>query len=243
MPTKCFKPIFGKRIRVSKMDSSCRPVTDGDCSEIVTDGFISLSLSSETEDGTEVITKKANGALCVNHKQPNSFKRFTLEMEFCGVDPDLLSFMTNMATYADWAGDVAGATVYEGTVEQRFGLEVWTGVTGDEAVDPSWEEASGYVVLACVNAGVLGDITVDGENAVSFSMTGAYTVSGNAWGTGLHRVVMNPDGGGTGTPAPDVLPEALLPTEPMLIMETGVAPPPSACGCIPYAADPAPALP
>jgi hypothetical protein len=228
MTTRCFKPIFGKKIRVSKMNSCCQPVTGGDCAEIVTDGFISLSLSSEVEDGAEVITKKASGAICINHKAPDSFKRFTLEMEFCGVDPDLLSFMTNMTAYADWNGDIAGATVYEGTVEEKFGLEVWTGLAG-EACPTGVEEASGYVVLPCVNAGVLGDISIDGENAVSFTMQGAYTVSGNAWGVGLHNVLLN---GGT----PDVLPEALLPTEPMLIMETGVAPPPSACGCTAFAA-------
>ena len=229
--TKCFKPIFGKRIRVSKMDQTCKVVTVGDCAEIVTDGFISLSLSSETEDGAEIIVKKANGAICVNYKGPDSFKRFTLEMEFCGVDPDLLSFMTNMSAYADWAGDIAGATAYEGEVDKKFGLEVWTGLAGDIIEGPGVEEASGYVVLACVNAGVIGDITIDGENAVSFTMTGAYTVSGNQWGVGLHNVLLNAG-------VPDVLPEALLPNEPMLIMETGVAPPPSACGCAPYIADP-----
>jgi hypothetical protein len=239
MPTKCFKPIFGKKIRVSKMDQSCRPVITGECSEVVTDGFASLTLSSETEDGVTITTRKANGAICINYKGPDSFLRFTLEMEFCGVDPDLLSFMTNMNAYADWAGDIAGVTVYEGAVDKKFGLEIWTGIDGT-VTDPDVEEASGYVLLACVNAGVIGDITVDGENAVTFSMSGAYTVSGNAWGVGNHRVLMNPDGDGVGEPWPDFLPEALLPTEPMLIMETGVAPPPSACGCVAYAADPAP---
>jgi len=227
MATKCFKPIFGKRIRVSAMNSTCQAVTGGDCAEVSTDGFISLTLSSETEDGAEVIVRKANGAICINSKLPDSFKRFTLEMEFCGVDPDLLSFMTNMSAYEDWAGDVAGATVYEGEVDKKFGLEVWTGLAGD--IIEGAEEASGYVVLACVNAGVLGDITVDGENAVSFTMTGAYTVTGNQWGNGVHEVVLN-------SGVADLLPSALLPTEPMLILETGVAPPPSACGCAAFAA-------
>ena len=39
----------------------------------------------------------------------------------------------------------------------------------------------GYVLLPNVRAGVLGDISVDGENAVTFSLTGAYTKGGNAW--------------------------------------------------------------
>lgn len=229
MATKCFKPIFGKRIRVSKMNSCCQPVTGGSCAEIVTDGFISLSLSSETEDGPEIIQKKANGDLCTNYKGPDAFKRFTLEMEFCGVDPDLLSFMTNMSPYTNWRGDVAGATAYEGNVENKFGLEIWTGLAGD-ACPTGVEEASGYVVLPCVNAGVLGDIEITGEDAVTFSMQGAYTVSGNGWGTGLRDVVLN----ASNQPAP--LPSPLLPSEPLLIMETGVAPPPSACGCAAFTA-------
>jgi len=227
MTTKCFRPIFGKRIRVSSMSQQGVPVTGGDCVEVVTDGFVSLSLSSEVEDGAEVIVKKANGGLCINFKQPDSFKRFTLEMEFCGVDPDLLSFMTNMSPYTDWAGDVAGATAYEGAVDKKFGLEVWTGLAGD--IVEGAEEASGYVVLPFVNAGVLGDITIDGENAVSFTMTGAYTVSGHQWGRGVHPVLLNAG-------VPDLLPDALLPTEPLLIVETGVAPPASACGCVAFAA-------
>jgi hypothetical protein len=171
----------------------------------------------------QVITKNAAGALCVNVKAPDSFKRFTLEMEFCGVDPDLVSFMANMTAYVDYAGDKVGATVYEGTVSNKFGLELWTGLAGD-ACPTGVQEASGYVVLPCVNSGVLGDITVDGENAVSFSMQGAYTVSGNGWGKGVHTVVLNGAN-------PAKLPTAMLPTEPMLIIQTGVTPPASACGC------------
>ena len=224
MATRCFKPIFGKRIRVSKMNSCCTPVTGGSCAEIITDGFISLSLSSETEDGSEVVKKKADGGLCINHKSPDAFKRFTLEMEFCGVDPDLLSFMTNMNPYLGSTGDTIGATAFEGTVDDKFGLEIWTGLAG-ASCPTGVQEASGYIVLPCVNAGVLGDIEVTGEDSVSFSMQGAYTVSGNAWGVGLHNVLLN------GALQPVKLPTPLLPTEPLLIVETGVSPPASACGC------------
>lgn len=224
MSTKCFKPIFGKRIRISKMNSCCQAVTGGSCAEVVTDGFISLALSSEVEDGAEVITKKADGSLCVNVKAPDAFKRFTLEIEFCGVDPDLLGIVTNMNPYTDWNGNITGATAFEGIVDDKFGLEVWTGLAG-EACPTGVAEASGYVVLPCVNAGVLGDIKIDGENAVSFTMKGAYTVSGNAWGTGLHNVLLNASGQAA------KLPTALMPTEPLLIVQTGVAPPAAACGC------------
>lgn len=223
MGTRCFKPIFGKRIRVSRMNDCCTAVTGDACAEVVSDGFISITLSSEIEEGSEVTQKKADGTLDFNKKAPDSFKRFTVEMEFTGVDPDLLSFMLNMSPYDNYAGETAGVTVYEGAVDSKFGLELWTGLAGD-ACPTGVQEASGYFVLGCVNAGTLGDIAVDGENAVSFSMQGAYTVTGNQWGRGLHKVVLN---GST----PAILPSAILPNEPLLILETGVAPPPAACGC------------
>src|SRR3546814_19393235 len=104
-------------------------------------------------------------------------------MEFCGVDPDLLSVTTNAEPYADYDLENAGFTVAEGTIDKRFSFELWTGLSG-RACEPGDEEASGYLLLPFVNAGVLGDIEVTGEDAVTFSMTGAFTKGGNAWGVG-----------------------------------------------------------
>src|SRR3546814_3229664 len=115
-----------------------------------------------------------SGSLCVNERTSDSFKRFTLEMEFCGVDPDLLSVTTNAEPYADYDLENAGFTVAEGTIDKRFSFELWTGLSG-RACEPGDEEASGYLLLPFVNAGVLGDIEVTGEDAVTFSMTGAFT--------------------------------------------------------------------
>jgi hypothetical protein len=55
-------------------------------------------------------------------------------------------------------------------------------------------------------------------------MTGAYTISGNQWNKGVHNVMLN---GAT----PSLLSDALLPTEPLLVTQTGLASPPIACGC------------
>lgn len=193
MTTRCFTPLLGKRIRVVALDSCGNVPAAGTAdSMVVTDGFISVTLSAEVEDGAEIITKKASGALCVNEKQSNSFKRFTAEMEFCGVDPGLLSLVTNAEVYEDYNSDAAGIVVPEGAIDKKFALELWTGIAGGEC-EPG-EEASGYMLLPFVNGGVLGDITVDGENAVSFSMTGAYTKGGNSWGVGPFDVLNNSGG-------------------------------------------------
>lgn len=225
MTTRCFVPVLGKRIRVTGLDvCGLTPAGGTVDSQLTTDGFITITLSSEVEDGAEIISRKASGALCVNEKNADSFKRFTVEIEFCGVNPSLLGFTTNAVPYADYNGDVAGFTVAEGVIEKKFALELWTGLSG-QACAPGAEEASGYLVLPFVQAGVLGDIAIDGENAVTFSMTGAYTKGGNAWGVGPYNVVFD----GSTPPAAGPLPEPLDPLDHLLLMDTGVAPPPDAC--------------
>lgn len=222
----CFIPVLGKRIRVTPLDNCGTVPVSGE--QVSTNGFITLTLTSEVEDGTEIITKKADGSLCVNEMTDASFKRFTVEIEFCGVDTDLLAAVTNADQYPDAGGDSIGIVVPEGTIDKRFALELWTGLSG-AACAAGEEEASGYLLLPFVAAGVLGDITVDGENAVTFSMTGAFTKGGNGWGVGPYDVVMD-----AGTPG--ALPTALDPLDHLLLIETGVAPPPSACGLQPIPA-------
>lgn len=225
--TKCFIPVLGKRIRATALDECGNLPASGDLTSVVaTDGFISLTLTSEIEEGTEIITRKADGSLCVNERTSDSFKRFTLEMEFCGVDPDLASLTTNAEPYQDYDDENAGITVAEGTIDKKFALELWTGLSG-RACEPGDEEASGYLLLPFINAGVLGDIEVTGEDAITFSMTGAFTRGGNAWGVGPYAVLMD-------TGVPSVLPTALDPLDHLLLVETGVAPPPSACGFVPF---------
>jgi hypothetical protein len=235
MATRCFTPVLGKRMRITKLNSCGQvPVAATADSVVVTDGYISVQLSAEVEDGAEIITKKASGALCVNEKADDSFKRFTVEIEFCGVDPGVLALTTIAEQYDDANEDTVGVVIPEGTLDKRFALELWTGLAGQEC-DPDVEEASGYLLLPFVRAGVPGDITVDGENAVTFSLTGASTKGGNGWGVGPYNVMNNADGD------PDKLPTALDALDHLLIVLTGVAPPAGACGSVAFTPDADPA--
>lgn len=189
MTTKCFTPLLAKRIRVTKLDSCGRyPAPETANSYIVTDGFVTVSLSAEVEDGTEIIVRNGAGQLCVNERLASSFKRFNVEVVFCGVNPSLLAMMTNAEEYLDCGGDVAGITVPEGDLEKAFSFELWTGMAG-QACAQGVDEASGYVILPFVQAGVLGDLEFGGEDAINFQLTGAYTKGGNAWGRGPYDVV------------------------------------------------------
>ena len=224
MATKCIIPLLGKRLRVTELDS-CGAVFTG-AQYIATDGFVSITLSAEVEEGNEIIVRKASGALCVNEKMANSFKRFTVEVEFCGVNPSMLALTTNAEEYAD-DDDIIGFTVPEGEIKKWFALELWTGLSGVACAPGETEEPSGYILLPFVSAGILGDIEVNGEDAITFSMTGASTKGGNSWGTGPYNVY--------GTPAAK-LPTAVDPYDHLLMIETSVAPPPDAC-------NPAPVVP
>lgn len=229
MTNRTYSPVLGKKFRLTSLDSCGNVPASGTAgSRIVSDGFVSVTLTAEVEDGAEIITKKASGALCVNEMTASSFKRFTMEMEFCGVDPAALSFVTNAEVYEDYAGNTAGITVGEGTIDKRFAFELWTGLAG-QACPSGVEEASGYMLLPFVNAGVVGDIEVTGEDAVTFSMTGAYTKGGNAWGTGPYDVVLN---GAVAAPLPD----ALDPKDHFLLIDTGVAVPASTNGAATFPA-------
>lgn len=230
MATRCFTPLLGKRLRVVALDECGNvPASGAPDTMVVTDGFVSIGLSAEVEDGSEIITRKADGSLCVNEMSASSFKRFTIESEFCGVDPGLLAVTTNAEVYENYESVAAGIVVPEGTINKKFSLELWTGLSG-EACAPGVEEASGYMLLPFVQAGVLGDLTVDGENAITFGMTGAYTKGGNNWGDGPFNVMSD-----TGNPAP--LPTPLHPLDHLLLVSTDIAPPAVACGLQPFIPD------
>lgn len=213
MATHKFAPLLGKRLRATQMTDG------GEVGEnfIVTDGFITITMSAEIEDGTEIITRNAYGQLCINERMNPSFKRLNLEVEFCGVNPSLLSYVSNAVEYEDYAGDVAGFTLPEGEITGAFALELWTGLSG-ALNDPN---ANGYMLLPYIGKGSLGDITIDGENAVTFSLTGAATRGGHQWGVGPYDVLINGDSPGVAAP----LPTALDPYDHFLLIDTAVPAP------------------
>jgi hypothetical protein len=230
MTTRCFIPVLGKRLRVTSVtECGAVPAPATVDAWLATDGFVTVTLSAEVEDGTEIIVKNAAGALCVNEKQSPSFKRFTAEIEFCGVNPSLLGMVSSVTPYEDYAGNIAGFTQGEGPIEKFFALELWTGLSG-QACEPGAESAGGYLLLPFLQAGTLGGITINGDNAVTFSMTGSYTKGGNAWGVGPY-LVLDDDGD------PAALPTALDDDDHLLLVDTSLSPPPAACD-----PQPAPAL-
>jgi hypothetical protein len=221
MATHKFAPLLGKRIRVTQMND------DGSVGAhyIATDGFMTITLAAQVEDGTEIITRNAFGQLCINEKMNPTFKRLDIAVEFCGVNPSLLSYVSNAKEYEDYAGDVAGFTIPEGEIIGQYALEVWAGLSG--ALNDT--HANAYMLLPYCGKGNLDDIKLTGTDAIDFNLTGSSTRGGNAWGRGPYDVVYNgvtddsgaEDSGG----APAILPSALDPFDHFLLIDTAVPAP------------------
>lgn len=215
MPTQCFGVVRGKRVRVTELDVCGIPVTGG--SFVVSDGFISVEITTELEDGDEYIQKNADGKLCINERAPDSVKRLNVTVTWCKVDPDIVNLITGNPLEMDVA-DAVGFRIQEGEVDARWALELWTGLAGT-GCDDDGNILYGYFLLPLVTGSTIGDITI--ENAVvTFSTTG-YTEGNSGWGVGPYDVIHDPA-------AP--LDVAITAIDHALIRTTEVAPPTAVCG-------------
>lgn len=234
MPSNCFTPIRGRRMRVTLVDKLGRPVP-GACSNVVTSGFVNVQMTAEVEAGEETTVKTAGGDLCVSEKGADQLKWISVSMEFCQVDPDLFSMINPTWTkLLDAYGETIGwEESHSYSIDTGFALEVWSDVTGYTPKQASAEGAWVYYLLPNVVGGSMGDITVE-NGAVSFTITGR-TKKGSQWGKGPYNVMANPPDGTTG---PMITP--FSPDAPRRIFLTTVAPPKPTCGCGPLSHPDAP---
>lgn len=229
MATKCASFVRGRVIRATRLDECGNPI-EGDDSVVTSKGFTSVAFTANTDEGEEISVTNAAGETCVREPAKPSFLGYTVEITFCQVDPDVFALLTGQRTIMDESGDVVGFTmdtaISAGDV--KFALEVWAGAPGGNSCDnPNAQGSYGYFLLPLVQGGVVGDFTI--ENAeVTFTVTGAATLDGNRWGTGLHPSML--DGGGQ----PAMLAAPLVSTDHMLGMITSLRPPVAQCGARPY---------
>lgn len=228
MTTKCISLVRGRVARFTRLDNCGRPVY-GDDSTITTKGFISVAYTANTDDGEEINVTNANGERCVYEPAVSTILGYGVEVTFCNVDPELFSLATGQDVITDAFGNIVGFKVNT-TVrssDSSFALEVWAGAPTDAAacLDPNSQGTYGYVLLPYVQGGIVGDFTIEND-AVTFTISGASTRDGNAWGVGPYDIMLGLSGATT-------LPEALDPNDHLSVILTNVAPPSPACGARP----------
>lgn len=223
--TKCFSLIRGRALRVTRLDGCGFPVLGPD-SQVVSDGFITVSLTANTDEGTEINVQNAAGKTCILDTPAPKFTGYDVGVEFCGVDPDLISLMTGQSKVLDGEDNPVGFKMNTDVDadESGFALEMWSNVPA-AACEPGQGQQYGYFLIPFLKGGVLGDFTI-GNDAVNFTLAGANSKDGNGWGVGPYDVVLD-DGG-----LESELLEALDPNDHLLMQLTQVPPPDTddACG-------------
>lgn len=182
--TVCVAPIKANVMRIVKLNFCGTPITGAGSAVVVSDGFVSIAQSPQYEDGTEYITKKANGALCVNDIDPPAFKRNDLEMVWCVLDPDALVIQTGERLLTDSTSTTGtGVAFGEGLSTNRYSLEVWQPVSGANACNSAGLQQFVYWAFLNVGNAMVGDSTF--ENGVyNFTVSATTFAASLAWGTG-----------------------------------------------------------
>lgn len=132
MAAICKSSIKAKAIRVVRLDSCGNPQA-GPTGMAVSEGFIRVTLEPQVEDGQEFVVKNADGALCVNDKDAPRLKRYSVGIELCQIDPDVIELMTGnrLITRAGAPATSVGVAVDEDSAAlNNFGLELWTRIAG-----------------------------------------------------------------------------------------------------------------
>jgi hypothetical protein len=168
MATQILKSIKGKTVRLTRLDS-CGDVVYGSCSSLVSDCFVSVTLSGEYEAGTEFVQKSAWGDLCINDKDPDILKRVNVAIEFAELNPDALDFITASNPVTS-GSDTIGASWGTDPNETAFALEIWTKRTGVDC-NPSSPEWGYFAVPFVKNGKVDGDIAIE-NGALTVSLMG-----------------------------------------------------------------------
>lgn len=191
--TKGLSLVRGRRLRVTRLDS-CGRVVYGDDSQVVSKGFISVNFTANTTETDEINVTNANGEPCVFEASQQLLSGYSIEIAFCRVDPELLSIVTGQPVVI--AAD--GTTVIGFDIDTKinladvnFGFELWMGVKANDGENCSTTGGAnlGYLLLPYLSGGFLTDFTVE-NNAVTFTITGARTKDGNAWGVGPYQDIM-----------------------------------------------------
>ena len=228
MTSTCFTPFKIPRIRVTKLNS-CGQVVTGSCSQVVSDGIISIAMTKNYDDREEFFVKNGDGQFCVRETNAPQLKWIDLVITMCNVDPDIVNLVASEPLYSDdsaAAVKIGWSTTEGSTANVNFALEGWTRLSGS-GVACTGGTQYGYVLFPWVVEGTIGDMTL--ENGVANFVVNARTRSNSLWGVGPYNVDLSDAAGTLNNPIPMLTP--ILSTQHHRMFITRLAPPAAACGC------------
>lgn len=222
-----FPVVKGTRLRATKVNSCGLPVS-GPSNYVVTDGFVTATVSPVLQEAEELEQRNAEGRICVAERTPPERKYYTLTIVLCQVNTCLISLFNGWVQELDWDGAPVGFRDQR-EVEADFGvaIEIWAGGrAGDDCPSPTDDSVFssagsgrnyGYFLMFGTEF-TLGDIEI-GAAVANFTLTGI-SFAAPQWGRGPWNVVPI-DGANTAG-------RLLTPIgqdEQLLIQRTSIAPP------------------
>jgi len=234
MANKCFSLIRGRAMRVTRLDG-CGEVVTGATASVVSDGFITVGMTAQTDEGTTISVTNAAGDICILDEPAPKFTGYEITIEFCQVNPALYEILTGQDVVNDATTPTPGAVGFRmnsgvSASDSGFALEVWSQVPS-AACESGQGQNFGYFLVPFVQGGLLGDFTI-GNDAVNFTMSGAKSKDGSGWDVGPYDVVKDATGATDGP-----LHVAIDPKDHLHMQLTQVPPPAASCE---YIAVPAP---
>lgn len=233
---KPFAVVKGVRLRATRVDPCGMPIA-GPNSRVVTEGWISLSLSPVMRDAEDIELTNAEGRVCVADRTPPERKWWTVTLELCKVDPCLMNMFTDWEVVTDHTGDSVGFSDRKRVPSDRaVAIEIWSGIGADDTCSVPADDTIlaaqgsttpfGYLLIPAVREATLGDIDI-GASVATFTLSGI-TGPGAKWGRGPYNVVATDE---YNTPGRLLAP--FQADQHLRVLWTSVAPPAAETGCCP----------
>lgn len=220
----CAKPLQGEVMRVTRLDECGNPEY-GDCAFAVSDGFVSVTLTPNVEEGERFLQRNARGRAIVNQRSAPSLNWYDVSMVFQEVDPELFTIITGLEPYMDDQDRVIGFPVTEANfATANFALEAWMGNAEEECQPGDPLPFYGYNLLPWVVEGALAEDLAITNDLITFTVNGR-TRKGTPWGVGPYDVVVDQ------AAAPSPLFTPIDTDTHHLPIWTQLAPPEAECGC------------
>lgn len=109
MPTPhCFSSVRLERVRLAQLNTSTLQAQSGAGHGYVIDSQVVLTVGTEIEEGEEFTQKNSGGRLCASLREDDLFKRCTIQLQVCNLDPILENYLTGARLFTA-SGNAVGA--------------------------------------------------------------------------------------------------------------------------------------
>lgn len=187
MATVCSAQARGKMMRLTRLDECGEPVA-GLLSTVTTKSFVSVTVTPNYLEAEEISQPDANGDLCIDDRSDPALRWLDLSIIMCVTDPDAINIMTGDPVVLDDAAtpNRVGFRIDAAlTGSADFGLEVWTGITG-QACNAAGFTSYGYWLFPWVKDAQWGEWVIE-NGALVLTFT-ARAVMDSPWGVGPYNI-------------------------------------------------------